>query len=134
MYLHLLNDAQKTALLKLAYRLSVADGEDGSDELQVLDDLRGQMGVTEHPDMGDVLGALPTAVFDSPEARAIAMMELLVVTYVDGYLHEAESGLIGEIAEAFGIDQQQLNAMAEWAMDVLDLKRGGNAVIAAAGK
>ncbi len=134
MYLHLLNDGQKTALLMLAYRLSVADGEDGSDEIEVLDDLRVQLGVDAHPDMGDVLGALPTAVFDSPQARAIAMMELLVVTYVDGYLHEAEAGLIGELAEAFGIDQERLNAMAEWAMDVLDLKRGGNAVIASAGK
>ncbi|MEK9752240.1 MAG: hypothetical protein VW338_03380 [Rhodospirillaceae bacterium] len=80
MYLHLLNDAQKSALLKLAYRLSVADGEDGSDELKVLDDLRAQMGISDHPDMADVLGALPTAVFDSPQARTIAMMELLVVT------------------------------------------------------
>jgi uncharacterized tellurite resistance protein B-like protein len=132
MYLHLLNEDQKTALLKLAYRLSVADGEDGSDEIAVLDDLRLQLGVEDHPDMGDVLGALPTEVFDSPQARAIAMMELLVVTYVDGYLHEAESGLIGELATAFGIDQVGLNAMAEWAMDVLDLKRGGNAVIAQA--
>jgi len=132
MYLHLLNDHQKSALLKLAYRLSVADGEDGSDEIAVLDDLRLQLGVDDHPDMGDVLGALPTDVFDSPQARAIAMMELLVVTYVDGYLHEAESGLIGELATAFEIDQVGLNAMAEWAMDVLDLKRGGNAVIAQA--
>jgi len=132
MYLHLLNEDQKTALLKLAYRLSVADGEDGSDEIAVLDDLRLQLGVEDRPDMGDVLGALPTEVFDSPQARAIAMMELLVVTYVDSYLHEAESGLIGELATAFGIDQVGLNAMAEWAMDVLDLKRGGNAVIAQA--
>lgn len=134
MYLHLLNDVQKSALLKLAYRLSVADGEDGSDELEVLDDLRLQLGVDDHPDMGDVLGELPVNVFDSPQARAIAMMELLVVTYVDGYLHEAEAGLIGEIAGAFEISQERLNAMAEWAMDVLDLKRGGNAVVAGGGQ
>ena len=79
--------------------------------------------------MGDVLGELPTDAFDTGQSRAAAMMELLVVTYVDGYLHEAEASLIGEIAEAFEIKQSALNAMAEWAMDVLDLKRGGDAVI-----
>jgi len=129
MYLHLLNDDQRTALLKIAYRLSVADGEDGSEELETLDDLRLQLGVVEHPDMGDVLGALPLEVFDNPRARTVAMMELLVLTYVDGYLHEAEAALIGEIAENFEIGQERLNAMAEWAMDVLDLKRGGDALL-----
>lgn len=130
MYLHLLNDEQRTALLKIAYRLSVADGEDGTEELETLDDLRLQLGVDEHPDMGDVLGALPLTAFDSSRARTIAMMELLVMTYVDGYLHEAEAALIGEIAESFEIGQERLNAMAEWAMDVLDLKRGGDSLIA----
>jgi uncharacterized tellurite resistance protein B-like protein len=130
MYLHLLNDDQRTALLKIAYRLSVADGEDGTEELETLDDLRLQLGVNEHPDMGDVLGALPLDVFNNSRARTIAMMELLVMTYVDGYLHEAEAALIGEIAENFEIGQERLNAMAEWAMDVLDLKRGGDALIA----
>ena len=129
MYLHLLNSVQKQALLNIAYRLSIADGEDGAEELEVLEDLRLQLGIDEAPDMGDVLGELPTDAFDTGQSRAAAMMELLVVTYVDGYLHEAEASLIGEIAEAFEIKQSALNAMAEWAMDVLDLKRGGDAVI-----
>jgi hypothetical protein len=130
MYLHLLNETQKTVVLNLAYRLSVADGEDGSDELEMLDDLRSQMGIEGHPDMGDVLGQLQTDAFDTEQSRSVAMMELLVVTYVDGYLHEAEAALIGELAESLGISQERLNAMAEWAMDVLDLRRGGDAIIA----
>ncbi len=132
MYLHLLNSVQKMALLKIAHRLSVADGEDGAEELDVLDDLRAQLGIEVAPDMGDVLRELPTDAFDTQQSRTVAMMELLVVTYVDGYLHEAEASLIGEIAEAFEIEQAALNAMAEWAMDVLDLKRGGDAVISGA--
>jgi uncharacterized tellurite resistance protein B-like protein len=130
MYLHLLNETQKSAILNLAYRLSVADGEDSSDELNILDDLRRQLNIEDHLDMGDVLGQLQTDAFDTDQARTIAMMELLVVTYVDGYLHEAEAALIGELAEQLGIGQERLNAMAEWAMDVLDLRRSGDAVIA----
>jgi len=124
-FLHLLNEDQKRAFLVLAQRVSMADGEDDFDEMDALADIKLRMNVDETPDMSEVLGDLPLDPFDTPKARAIAMMELLAIIYADGYLHEAEAQLIGEIAAVFEIGQERLNAMAEWAMDSLDLGRGG---------
>jgi len=124
-YLHLLNDEQKRAFLTLSLRVSMSDGEDDMDEIDALEDVKMRMHVDYTPEMSEVLGELPLAPFKTPKVRAIVMMELLGVIYADGYLHEAEAALIGEIAAAFEIDQPQLNEMAEWAMDSLDLKRGG---------
>ncbi|MEK9724941.1 MAG: hypothetical protein VW405_15855 [Rhodospirillaceae bacterium] len=87
------------------------------------------MHVSDAPEMANVLGALPLEPFKTPKARAIVMMELLAEIYADGYLHEAEAALIGEIAAAFDFDQNQLNAMAEWAMDSLDLRRGAEQIL-----
>ena len=129
MYLHKLNDDQKAAFLTLAQRLSMADGEDDFDEISALEDIRAQMNCQDNPNMSEVLGELPLAVFETPRDRGIAMMELLTIIYADGYLHEAEAQLIGEIAAAFDIDQDRLNTMAEWAMDALDLARGGDQLL-----
>ena len=129
MYLHLLNDDQKAAFLTLAHRVSLADGEDDMDEISALDDIKAQMHSDKRPDMSEVLGDLPLAPFESPRDQAIVLMELLTITYADGYLHEAEAKLIGEIAAAFEINQERLNAMAEWAMDALDLACGGDQML-----
>lgn len=134
MYLHLLSDAQKTTLFSFAYRLSTADGEDSTEESRKMDELRQQLGLRERPDMEQVLGEITAGPFESAKVRSIAMMELLVLAYADGYLHEAEAALIGEIAEAFEIGQERLNAMAEWAMDYLDVMRGGDAFVGGQGQ
>ena len=129
MYLHLLNEEQKRAFLILSQRVSMADGEDDFDEIDALKDVMARMNVHEQPEMSEVLGALPLEPFQTPKARAIVMMELMAVIYADGYLHEAEAALIGEIAAAFEFNQEQLNTMAEWAMDSLDLRRGADQIL-----
>lgn len=129
MFLHLLNDEQKRAFLILSQRVSMADGEDDFDEIDALEDVKKRMNIDAAPEMNEVLGELPLAPFQTPKARAIVMMELLAVVYADGFLHEAEAALIGEIAGNFGFDQSQLNTMAEWAMDSLDLRRGAEQLL-----
>jgi len=61
------------------------------------------------------------------------MMELLAIAYTDDYLHEAESALIGDVAAAFGFTQEQLNAIAGWSMNALDLRREGETLLAGGG-
>ncbi|MBT5300206.1 MAG: hypothetical protein HOL41_17905 [Rhodospirillaceae bacterium] len=129
LFLHLLNEEQKAAFLTLAYRVSLADGEDDLDEVSALEDIKAQMHYDGTPEMSEVLGDLPLAVFQTPKARAVAMMESLMITYADGYLHDAEAKIIGEIAQAFEFDQTRLNQMAEWAMDGLDLMRSGGKIL-----
>jgi len=128
-FLHLLKEQQKEAFLTLAQRLSMADGEDDPDELAALHDIKLQMNFAGNADMSNVLGDLPLAPFESGRDQSIVLMELLMISYADDYLHQAEAALIGEIAAAFGVDQDRLNVMAEWAMDALDLKRGGDLIL-----
>jgi len=129
LFLHLLDEEQKRAFLVLSQRVSMADGEDDFDEIDALEDVKMRMHIDYTPEMAEVLGDLPLEPFKTTETRAIVMMELLAVIYTDGYLHEAEAALIGEIAAAFEFDQTQLNTMAEWAMDSLDLKRGADHIL-----
>ena len=79
LFLHLLNEEQKAAFLTLAYRVSLADGEDDLDEVSALEDIKAQMYYDGTPEMSEVPGDLPLAVFQTPKARAVAMMELLMI-------------------------------------------------------
>ncbi len=129
MFLHHLNEDQKVAFFTLAHRVSMSDGEDGMDEMEALEDLKRRMGIVADPEMSAVLGDLHLEPFDTPKSRAIALMELLTIVYSDGFLHEGEAKLIGEIATGLGIDQERLSKMAEWAMNALDLEADGESLI-----
>lgn len=129
MFLHLLNKDQKAAFLTLAHRVSMSDGEDGLDEMEALEGLKRRMGITADPEISAVLGNLYLEPFDTPQARAIVLMELLTIVYSDGFLHEGEAQLIGEIATGLEIDQERLSKMAEWAMNALDLEADGESLI-----
>jgi len=133
MFLHKLNTAQREAFLVMAQRISMADGEDDMGELDDIENLKAQLGVSYNPDMSAVLGDLPLEPFDTQESRVIAMMELLAIAYTDDYLHEAESALIGDVAAAFGFSQEQLDTIAGWSMNALDLRREGEALLAGGG-
>jgi len=133
MFLHKLNAEQRKAFLVMAQRISMADGEDDMGELDDIENLKAQLGLSYNPDMSEVLGDLPLTPFDTVESRVIAMMELLAIAYTDDYLHEAESDLIGDVASAFGFSQEQLNAIAGWSMNALDLRREGEALLSGGG-
>jgi len=129
MFLHLLNEPQKTAFLVIAQRISMADGEDSMDEVTQLEDLKKRLNTTTPPDMSAVLGELDLSAFTDHQSQVIILLELLALVYTDGYLHEAESSLIGDIAATFGFDQEALNTMAEWAMKSIELTSRGEALM-----
>lgn len=130
MFLHYLNSKQKIAFLVLAQRMSMIDGEDDRSERDVLNGLKGRLGITANPSMTAVLGDPDVSVFRSRKSRVIAMLELLTLAYADGYLHVAESDMISDITGTFGFDQEELNALAAWAMDALELTRQGEKLMA----
>lgn len=129
MFLHLLNQKQKEAFLVLAQRISMIDGEDDMNELDALGDLKKRLGVTTNPDMTAVLADPDISAFTSRKTRVITMLELLTLAYADGYLHDAESDMISDLSAAFGFDQDDLNGMAAWAMDALELSGKGEALM-----
>jgi len=123
MFLQFLNPQQQRAFMVLAQRLAMADGDDADEEQEALDAVQAEMGQTFDIPVGEILGALDVSAFDTPTARTLSMLELLVLAYADEYLHEAESTIVSEIAVAFSINQDQLNDMAVWAGQALLHKR-----------
>lgn len=129
MFLHLLNLKQKEAFLVLAQRISMIDGEDDMSELDALGDLKSRLGLTANPSMTAVLADPDVSAFTSRKSRVIAMLELLTLAYADGYLHDAESDMISDVSTAFGFDQDDLNALAAWSMEALELSKRGEALM-----
>ena len=123
MFLQFLTPEQQRGFMVLATRLTMADGDDAEEEQEALEALQQEIGQTFDIPVGEVLGDLVVSSFDTPTARTLCMLELLVLAYADEYLHEAESLIISEIAVAFGIGQDQLNDMAVWAGQALLHKR-----------
>lgn len=123
MFLQFLSPEQQRSFVLLANRLAMADGDDADDERDALDAIDAEIGQSFDIPMGEILAPLDTSVFDTPTARTLCMLELLVLAYADEYLHEAESVIVSEIAVSFGLTQEKLNDMAVWAGQALLHKR-----------
>lgn len=121
MFLHLLNDTQKTKFLVFAHKLAMCDGEDTSQEEDMLLQLQQEMETDIKVPMAEVLGEIDVRAFSTMDARVIAMIELLMVAYTDNYVHEAEAELISDIAHRFGFSQQMLDRLVDWAGRALAL-------------
>lgn len=120
---HFTSDGQRESFYVLAHKLTMCDGEDAPEEEEALRRMKAEMGGTAKAPMDRILGPVDVSAFDNDPVRVAAMLELLALVYTDDYLHEAESALIGEIAAAFGFDQDALDIMVEWAWRVLDARR-----------
>lgn len=123
MLYHLLNADQKNAFYVLANKLAMADGEDSMDEAESLESLKADLGGGVAAPMEQVLAAIDVSAFASRSAKVVTVLELLCIAYTDGYMHEGEADLIGEIAEAFGFTQDELNAMAVWSGKALTYQK-----------
>lgn len=115
MFLDMLNDAQKKSFLVLASRLTMADGEDSTEEMQALRDLGREMGIPADIDMKAALAGIDVRAFDSHKSRVIAALELLRLAYADAYVHEAEVVEVRDICTAMGFPEEWLSTMGEWA-------------------
>ncbi len=115
MYLNQLNERQKESFLILASRLTMADGEDSSDEEAAIERVREEMNFDGTVDVTRVLGDIDVTAFDTHKVRVIAALELLRLAYADDYMHEAEVSMVREVCAAMGFSEDWLTTMGEWA-------------------
>ena len=115
MFLDMLNSEQREAFLVLASRIAIADGDGSADEMEAIEKLRHEMGVTIRIDMTRALADIDVAAFDNRKARVIAALELLRLAYVDEYVHESEIAEVRDVCEAMGFPEEWLSTMGEWA-------------------
>ncbi len=123
MWLSSLTDEQRNALLGLAHNVVVSDGLLDPNEEVMLDEFKREMEL--HPatesDYLELEGI--GAIFGSRRARAIAMLNLLRLGYVDGAFEVEEECLLQEIGEAFGIDGDDFLLMHNWVKRLVALEQ-----------
>jgi len=129
MFLHLLSEPQKQALSVLARRLLTISGAANAQQGDRLADFNRRLALRSSATVNGEVQELDVSAFSSRQSQSIAMMELLAIVYADDVMDEAESNMIGDLALAFGFDQDNLNRMAEWVMSSLQLTRRGEVMM-----
>ena len=115
MFLGHLNETQKEQLLVFAHQLTMADGEDSTDEEEALRRLATEAGITNGVDGDRILAPIDVSPFDTGSARVAATLEILVLAFKSEFLHEAESRYLGKLAGAMGFEQDHFNSLVNWA-------------------
>lgn len=115
MYLNQLTDSDKAAFLALATRMVMADGRVLEHEEALLKFVRHEMGDGITASMEQLMGTVDAGAFSGPRARAIVLMELLTLSYVDDQHHVDEAHVVDQVAAAFGYDAAYLESLHAWA-------------------
>lgn len=128
MFLQHLTEEQKRKVLVLAHKLTMADGEDATDEEQALAALKAEFGIRETIPMHEILADLDSCVgaFDSALARRAAVMQVLLLAFTDEYLHPAESDFLGTLAGKMGLSQEAFDPLVQWAYRYGQASRAGD--------
>ena len=119
MFVQYLSERQQAALLHYSYEMMRADNVVEAEESLHLDVLRSQArpGV-EAEDIA--IGELPD-LFEDRLSRVALLLELVGMGYVDEKFTAAESALIGEIATALEVGDDDLESIESWVKRQLEL-------------
>ena len=123
MWLKSLTEGQRDALLGLAHNVVVSDGLLDPNEEDMLVDFKREMAlkpdvVSDYLELDGI-----DEIFDSRRARAVAILNLLRLSYVDGAFEVEEECLLKEVARAFGIDDADFMRMDDWVKRLVALER-----------
>ena len=119
MFLNRFTSQEKKGFLELALLAVRADDCITTEEVQFVEELRLGLGIDEEafinhiledPKLEDAVGA-----FTNDEARRLAYLELVTLTYVDGQFDPAESHYLVSVQKAFKIDEKTSEAAHDWA-------------------
>ena len=121
MFLHLLNETQQTALLAIAKQFIEVDRHLADEEQNLLELMYAESGLdfdTELP-QGDVASLLPA--FDTRQAKAAALLEIIGVGHADQTFHGDESAFVRKMAQGLGIAEDEVRRMESWVERQLQL-------------
>ena len=114
MFLHILNDTQQKAFLSLAKQFIEADSNLSSEEQNLLELMLAETGQSfdEEVPAEEVEALLPA--FDSRQARAAVLLELIGVGHADREFCAEEDSFLRKVAGTFGVPEEELRAMEDW--------------------
>lgn len=123
MWLSSLSTEQRTALLGLAHNVVVSDGLLDPNEELMIDEFKREMELRpdQEPEYLELAGI--DTIFDNPRSRAVALLNLLRLSYVDGAFEVEEECLLKEVSRAFGVDDDAFLRMDNWVRRLVALEQ-----------
>jgi tellurite resistance protein len=123
MWLERLSDAQRRALLRLAHNVVVSDGLLDPNEEHMLRLFRREMDLA--PDSGSEYIDLDgiEAVFPGRRERAVAVLNLIYLSYVDGAFEIEEECLLRQLGQRFAVSDREFMLMDNWVRRLIALER-----------
>lgn len=123
MYLAGLEDPEKAAFYALAKHLAEADDGVLSEEKEVLELFKKELGLQDEP--AEIAVEAACNKFTSAPSKRIALLELLLLAYSDGDVGPNEKVFLARVGAAFGIEKAQLSSAQVWAQGMNALNRNG---------
>lgn len=127
MWLERLTDVQRQALFRLAHNVVVSDGLLDPNEEHMLGLFRREMEL--RPDAGaeytDLEGM--EVVFPGRRERAVAVLNLIYLSYADGAFEIEEECLLRDLGRRFAISDRDFMRMDNWVRRLLALEREARA-------
>ena len=127
MWLSSLTAKQREALLGLAHNIAVSDGLLDPNEEMMLNDFKREMELNPATESQYLELSGVDEVFDSRRARAIAILNLLRLSYVDGAFEIEEECLLKEVSRAFGVADSEFRLMDNWVRRLVALEEEARA-------
>jgi|GEM_PF-1928952 len=111
MFLHQLNDEQRSLLVTLATRMVVADNVVALQEIAAMNDLLAEIGNWKSDEPNPTDRETIMRVFNDKKTRVLAAFELLFIAHVDEQFHTAESDLFKQLCDDFGFTDKEFEIM-----------------------
>ena len=123
MWLNALTDEQRRTLLGLAHNVVVSDGILDPNEEFMLDAFKREMDLNPRLEADYVELDGIERIFSTRRSRAIALLNLLRLSYVDGAFEIEEECLLKEVSRAFGLSEAEFQLLDNWVRRLVALEQ-----------
>jgi hypothetical protein len=123
MFLHILNDAQQTALLALARQFIGADAVLADEEHNQLELMMAEAGWDFDQEVPDGPMADLAAAFDTRPAKMAALLEIIGVGHADETFSPEEDAFVQALTEKLGLTAEDVSRAETWVLRQLALAR-----------
>jgi len=114
MFLNNLTETEKKAFLTLAKEFILVDGVLSPEEEELIRIMKGEMDIDEGFPEGEKNRQELLGLFTSRRSRISTIIEMEGLGYANMEYHEQEKAFIKEMADAFGLSQDELDSIDEW--------------------
>jgi hypothetical protein len=114
MFLHYLNESEKKAFLTLAKEFILVDGELSHEEEHLMTIMKAEMGIQHgYPD-GQISRTELFRMFENRRSQIAAIIEMQGLGYANMEYHTQEKSFVQEMADSFGLTEDELAEIDDW--------------------